>query len=391
MAIEKNVGINNIVIFNKNVPAGVSTILKNIITYSNKVNYKLVLYKFREEDHYTINEDWCSNIVRINLSNKNNLYYTIRQLQKHITSTSIIVANDIPELRMCALLKLKNPLIYIIHGDFKQYYHHCEIFQDCIDLIIAYSSHIAHKLKTILKKENIIKIKLIYYPVPIIEANTAIGNKLNIIFAGSLTTRKGVDTLPNVIKYLNKSNIKYQFKIAGSGELENYLKNKLKDEKDTILVGQKSNNEIIQLFKESDILLFPTKSEGLPNVLIEAMKSGCVPVISKIESGIPDVVINDENGYLISPDKTEAFAESIISLYNNPDKLYVLKQNGIKRANAMFDPKVNALSYYESFIKTKPKLTNPTIKIPTGPILNKAYIPNFLVRFIRSLNINPNL
>ena len=136
--VELNGETRNIVVFNKDVPAGVSTILKNIIKYSYdpEVSYRLVLYRFDKPNHHLIEEDWCEDTIRIKLSKYDNLYHTIKKLNRFVDRNSIIVANDIQELRMAVLLKLPNPLIYIIHGDFTVYYKHCEQFQDYISKTI---------------------------------------------------------------------------------------------------------------------------------------------------------------------------------------------------------------------------------------------------------------
>src|SRR5690606_16017123 len=112
------------------------------------------------------------------------------------------------------LLKLPNPLIYIIHGDFKIYYKHCEQFQDYLDLIIAYSSHIKSKLEILLKPENRKKIRLSYYPVPeIIRAGkNQTSSEIKILFVGSLIERKGVDLLPKIITGLDTIKSNYQLK-----------------------------------------------------------------------------------------------------------------------------------------------------------------------------------
>jgi glycosyltransferase involved in cell wall biosynthesis len=387
--------VKEIIVFNKDISAGISTILKNIIQFKpeSEIQYKLILYHFDQPQHNLVQENWCNDVNRIRLSSCNNLYTTIKQLRKFISGQSVLVANDITELRMAALLKLKNPLIYIIHGDFETYYKQCEIFQDYMDLIIAYSSHIVQKLNQRLKPQNTHKIKLIYYPVPEINSSETVNeNKpLNIVFAGSLIKRKGVDLLPEIIAKLDKAEINYKLTIAGSGPMREWLSTKTENNPKVILTGQKSNTEIIKLFSKSDILLFPTRSEGLPNVLVEAMKEGCIPIVSNIESGIPDVVENCKDGYLIEPEKTESFANAIINLYNNPTLLESIKEAAIKKAHDMFNPKFNAKAYFNAFVSTPFKEQTPTININRGPMLNKPYLPNLLVKCIRKLKISPHL
>jgi glycosyltransferase involved in cell wall biosynthesis len=383
----------DIVVFNINTNAGISSILRNIIQYKpeSEIGYKLILYSFEENRLNPVNDNWCEQVERIQFSKNDNLFHTIKKLKKQINPDSIIIANDISELRMAALLKLRNPLIYIIHGDFETYYKHCEFFQDYMDLIISYSKHIADKLKTKLKPENVDKIKLIYYPVPEIEVFAKHNGIIKIVFAGSLTHRKGVDVLPLIIAELNNSNIKYQLTIIGSGEEEEGLKQQLNQNKNVIFAGQKSNDDVIELFIQSDILLFPTRSEGLPSVLIEAMKAGCVPVTSNIKSGIPDVVEDGINGFMLDTNEPDQFAKKIIELANSPETLKTLRNKAIEKANKMFDPYKNAKAYFDAFLSVTHKHTIPIAKIPKGPILNQSFLPNWFVKNIRKLKINRNI
>lgn len=384
---------NEIIVFNRNIPAGVSTILKNIIKHSNHENYlyKLILYTLDQKESHTIKEDWCDNVIRLQLSELDNVYYTLNKLKQHISPKSIIVANDMPELKMCVMLKIKNPLVYIIHGDFEDYYYCCEIFQDYMDTIIAYSSHIALRLKSRLKNENRNKVKLIYYPVASIVAGNNVHNHLHIVFAGSLIHRKGADILPEIVHQLDSFNVRYKLSIVGIGVLEDFLKSDLSHHNNVHFLGQKSHSETLEVFQQSDILLFPTRLEGLPNVLVEAMKAGCIPVISNIESGVPDVIIHGKNGFLIERDDVNAFVQTIVDLSNNNKLRGQLRKNAINTANQMFDPFKNAKMYMEAFINTASKSVLPNLPKPIGPILDQKFLPNFLVRFLRSLRINPNL
>lgn len=51
------------------------------------------------------------------------------------------------------------------------------------------------------------------------------------------------------------------------------------------------------------------------------MKAGCVPIVSNIESGIPDVIEDCKDGFLIEPENSFGFANAIIDLHNNPELL----------------------------------------------------------------------
>ncbi|MBK7031150.1 MAG: glycosyltransferase family 4 protein [Bacteroidales bacterium] len=81
---------------------------------------------------------------------------------------------------------------------------------------------------------------------------------------------------------------------------------------DSLLVKRNTN-----LLSESDILIFPSLSEGLPLTVLESMMYG-LPVISRPVGGIPDVIDEGINGYLTDRNEPEVFAEILQNLINKP-------------------------------------------------------------------------
>ena len=71
--------------------------------------------------------------------------------------------------------------------------------------------------------------------------------------------------------------------------------------------------------KMSDIFFLPSYTEGMPMSILEAMGYG-LPVVSTNIGGIPDLVKNNENGYLSDPGNTDEMAENILSILNNEKK-----------------------------------------------------------------------
>jgi glycosyltransferase involved in cell wall biosynthesis len=76
--------------------------------------------------------------------------------------------------------------------------------------------------------------------------------------------------------------------------------------------------KVLQRYAENDVFLLPSEFEGLPISLLEAMSRGCVPVVSDIRSGIPEVVREGENGYRIALDDVEGFAKRLAELHHDP-------------------------------------------------------------------------
>jgi len=71
-------------------------------------------------------------------------------------------------------------------------------------------------------------------------------------------------------------------------------------------------------FQEIDVLVFPSKREGLPNVLLEAAASG-VPVVAYASTGTVDVVHNEITGILVKVGDTQTMATRVEQLLSDPD------------------------------------------------------------------------
>src|SRR5690606_28051670 len=90
-------------------------------------------------------------------------------------------------------------------------------------------------------------------------------------------------------------------------------------EKNITLLGNLSPVEIIDLFNKSAIFVQHSikalggDSEGTPVVILEASMAG-LPIVSTIHSGIPDVVVDGETGFLVNENDCDSFADKIILL-----------------------------------------------------------------------------
>jgi glycosyltransferase involved in cell wall biosynthesis len=151
--------------------------------------------------------------------------------------------------------------------------------------------------------------------------NKKISNKnkeLKILFAGSLTERKGIFDIQKSLGYLKKTN----FKIHLAGPLNLVTKSKLNrlltDDK-VVYHGNLNKKKLSKLMLNSDILILPSYVEGSPRVIFEAMACGCV-IITTNNSG--SIVKNNINGKIIIPGKPKQIANAL--------KYYIKNKNIVK-------------------------------------------------------------
>ena len=106
----------------------------------------------------------------------------------------------------------------------------------------------------------------------------------NLIFVGRIDAAKGVDILIDFIREINKKDIGF-FHVVGEGELREEFENVLNEVGiPNKFYGNLTQVELFELLKISHCILLPSKSEGFPKVLAEAMNFGCIPIASNVGS-----------------------------------------------------------------------------------------------------------
>ncbi len=141
-----------------------------------------------------------------------------------------------------------------------------------------------------------------------------ISNNLKIIFyAGGLVSIKNVDVLIKAISYLLKSEKNIHLFIAGMGEKQKQLEELSITENissSITFLGPLNTKSIIDYYNVADVLCLPSKNEGLPNVIVESFFCG-TPVVATKVGGIPTIVKDGENGFLVEPNSVSDLAEKI--------------------------------------------------------------------------------
>lgn len=98
----------------------------------------------------------------------------------------------------------------------------------------------------------------------------------------------------------------------------------------------RDQNRLVEYYRSADIFVFPTRNEGLGNVLIEAMAAS-LPVVSSRLPGVTDEVVSDGiSGYLVEPGNVFGFAQAIDRLLQNADLRYSMGEAGRKIAMKKF-------------------------------------------------------
>jgi len=95
-------------------------------------------------------------------------------------------------------------------------------------------------------------------------------------------------------------------------------------------------NDIPRLLAASDIFVLPTLTEALPTVLAEAMAAQ-LPIVASAVGGVPEMVTDGRNGYLVSPGSPGELSEACITLLTAPEIRTEMGQNGWQIVNEKFN------------------------------------------------------
>ena len=140
--------------------------------------------------------------------------------------------------------------------------------------------------------------------------------------------------------------------VAGDGPIESMLKKKAKDyniDQSISWLGKIKRNELFELFKKSDLLIFPSLRDSGGLVILEAMSYGLTAAV--LDIGGPGQIVDNDCGIKINIEKKEE-NEIIIELSNsinyliiNRNKLNNKKQKSFERVKE-FNWKVKAMTIY---------------------------------------------
>ncbi len=89
--------------------------------------------------------------------------------------------------------------------------------------------------------------------------------------------------------------------------------------------------DVLDWFDRSDILLMPSRSEGLPVVGVQALAKGLAIVASQV-GGFVDLVDHDKNGYLIQQENVAQFSTSLLGLLSDSNRLLSFRNASLEKA-----------------------------------------------------------
>jgi glycosyltransferase involved in cell wall biosynthesis len=296
------------------------------------------------------------------------------------------VANDWIELALTSVHDTGRAVYAINHGDFDFYYDLAVRHQHTIDAFVTYTERMAQQLRERLPDRHD-SIFLLPYGVDIPASVRRPGSaRLRLLYVGRLSEDKGIFDLPLIDRRLRELGIDPAWTVQGAGPDEEALRAAWADRRDVRWFGQRDKADVLRLYEDHDVLVMPSRGEGLPVALLEAGAAGVVPVVSDLASGIPDVVTAGVSGYRPGVGDVLGFAEAIAQLDRHRARIEEMSGAIRQRVAMCFDADQRTAGYQQLFARwqelKRPRPVNP--RLAYGSRLDQPWMPNAAVRMIRS-------
>jgi len=219
-----------------------------------------------------------------------------------------------------------------------------------VDIFIAPSNYMQNIAKTdvspIIYLPNFIELRQFH----------ELTNNYNLLFVGRLEKIKGVEFLIQALTFIIKVFPQTTLTIIGDGRNKNDLFNltkKLQLEKYIQFRGRVEHKDLDAYYEKASIAVLPSISvEAFGLVILEAMSAGR-PVIGTNVGGIPEIIDDGVNGYLLEPQNPEQMAEKVIKLFSDEKLLKEMGANARQKAEEFSVERyiVNLEKIYEGVIR----------------------------------------
>lgn len=147
-----------------------------------------------------------------------------------------------------------------------------------------------------------------------------------LLYVGRLSAEKEIDRIRPVLEAIPNARLA----LVGDGPHRQALEQHFANTP-THFVGYLQGQELASAFASADAFVFPSRTETLGLVLLEAMAAGC-PVVAARSGGIPDIVEDGVNGYLFDPKDEQGAIVATQRLLNNSEERETLRRNARREA-----------------------------------------------------------
>jgi colanic acid/amylovoran biosynthesis glycosyltransferase len=161
-----------------------------------------------------------------------------------------------------------------------------------------------------------------------------------ILCIGRLVPEKGQAVLLEALALLRDRGVPYSGIIAGGGPSADALARRARElglTEHVSFPGPVGQDEIRSFYSAASIFCVPSFAEGLPGVIFEAMAME-LPVISTHITAIPELVVQEQTGLLVTPGRADELADALERLIGDPDLRLAMGRAGREKVLREYNP-----------------------------------------------------
>jgi glycosyltransferase involved in cell wall biosynthesis len=140
----------------------------------------------------------------------------------------------------------------------------------------------------------------------------------HLLSAGRIVHQKGLDLAMRALGGLK--DLDWEWQIAGDGPQMPILRSLARElgiERRVQFLGWQSREQLMKSYQRANIFLFPSRHEGMPNAMMEAMASG-LPVVASCIAGNEELVVDGKTGYLVTTEDVESLRAALKKILSDP-------------------------------------------------------------------------
>jgi len=130
---------------------------------------------------------------------------------------------------------------------------------------------------------------------------------IRLVYTGRIDEpQKRVSALPWIARTLQEQGIDFEMRIVGDGEAMGTLRAQTGGISAVRLLGSEDPSEVATHLRWADLWVLPSRYEGQSVAMLEAMACGCVPIVTRVRSGMNESIVDGESGIIVDVDEDAA-------------------------------------------------------------------------------------
>ena len=316
-----------------------------------------------------------------------NLHAVMRRVARAVPpGGGVYVAGDLLDLAVASAHDFGRAVVHILHGDIEYYYDLAVRHDPIVHAYVTYSRRMYEELRSRLPHRAGTIFHLPYgIPLPLagrrpcqraassgLRRTVRTGPEGHLRFAGDRPRPAG-------------RRRRGHLDARGRGPRRRRAAASLGVQPRGPLDGVAHGANLSALYQEQDVFVLPTRFEGFPVALLEAMASGLPPIVSDIASGVPEIVESGVHGERLPVGDVRAFAGAIARLDRDRGRLEAMSAAARQDVARRFDVRDRVADYQALYARWQ-ELYRPLGggHLQYGSRLDQPWIPNPVVRLVRT-------